>query len=110
MVTSRIRFVAAVVLTGLASGSELSHLIEVCAFGVPFSSSTTGVGEVVMWRRLVAPIMGALIAGLTWRWLRPFPSGSITSVRQAIDSPTRLRPVETIVDALASSSSGQEAP
>ncbi|MES6754651.1 chloride channel protein [Cutibacterium acnes] len=107
MVTSRIRFVAAVVLTGLASGliggltSELSHLIEVCAFGVPFSSSTTGVGEVVMWRRLVASIMGALIAGLTWRWLRPFPSGSITSVRQAIDSPTRLRPVETIVDALA---------
>lgn len=107
MATSRIRFVAVVVLTGLASGliggltSELSHLIEVCAFGVPFSSSTTGVGEVVMWRRLVAPIMGALIAGLTWRWLRPFPSGSITSVRQAIDSPTRLRPVETIVDALA---------
>lgn len=51
MVTSRIRFVAAVVLTGLASGliggltSELSHLIEVCAFGVPFSSSTTGVGK-----------------------------------------------------------------
>ena len=107
MVTSRIRFVAAVVLTGLASGliggltSELSHLLEACAFGVPFSPSTTGVGTVAMWRRLTAPIVGALIAGLTWWWLRPLPSGSITSVRQAVDSPARLRPVETIVDAVS---------
>ena len=107
MATSRIRFLLAVVLTGLASGliggltSELSHLLEACAFGVPFSPSTTGVGTVAMWRRLTAPIVGALIAGLTWWWLRPLPSGSITSVRQAVDSPARLRPVETIVDALA---------
>lgn len=109
MVTSRLRFIAAVVLTGLVSGliggltSELSHLIEACAFGAPFSSSTTGVGEVVMWRRLIAPIAGAVIAGLTWWWLRPRPLGSIISVRQAVDvdSPKRLRPIETIVDALA---------
>ncbi|EGG25646.1 chloride transporter, ClC family [Cutibacterium modestum P08] len=79
----------------------MSHLLESCAFGTPFSSSTTGVGKVVMWRRLAAPIVGALIAGLTWWWLRPRPSGSITSVRQAVDSATRLRPSETIADALA---------
>ncbi|MGK2309869.1 chloride channel protein [Cutibacterium sp. V947] len=107
MGTSRLRCIAAVVLTGLVSGliggltSELSHLIESCAFGAPLSFSTTGVGEVVLWRRLVAPVVGAVIAGLTWWWLRP--SGSIISVRQAVDvaSPKRLRPVETIVDALA---------
>lgn len=109
MGTSRLRLIAAVVLTGLVSGliggliGELSHLIEACAFGAPFSSSTTGVGGVVMWRRLVAPIAGAVIAGLTWWWLRPRPLGSIISVRQAVDvdSPKRLRPIETIVDALA---------
>ncbi|MSS44753.1 chloride channel protein [Cutibacterium sp. WCA-380-WT-3A] len=107
MVSSRLRCIAAVVLTGVASGliggvtSLLSHLIETCAFGTPFSSSTTGVGKVVMWRRFAAPIVGAVIAGLTWWRLRPRPSGSITSVREAVDSGTRLRPAQTIVDALA---------
>lgn len=109
MATSRCRALFAVLLTGLSAGlvggltSELSHLIETAAFGSPFSSTTTGAAGVVMWRRVCAPLVGAVLAGLTWWRLRPRPTGSIVSVRQAVDpeSPRRLRPVETLVDALA---------
>ena len=101
-----LRVVLAVILAGIVAGvaggllSLLNHGIETLAMGHPYFRDPAGVAAVPTWRRLCVPVVGGLIAGLVWAWLRR--RGQMVSVRQSVDveNPRRLSP-GTVVDAVA---------
>lgn len=98
------RVVLGTLLAGLAAGviggllSQLNILIETLTLGVHFSVTTTGVGTVPLWRRLAAPVLGGLVSGLAWSWLR---RRRVVTVADALDrtDPRRLSLHDQVVDA-----------
>lgn len=101
-----LRVILAILLAGVAAGiaggllSLLNHGIETLAMGHPYFRDPAGVASVPTWRRVCVPIIGGLIAGLIWTWLRR--RGQMVSIRQSVDpgAPRRLSP-GTVADAVA---------
>ncbi|MFT8395979.1 chloride channel protein [Propionibacterium sp.] len=98
-------------LTGIGAGligvamSQLTKLIEWCAFGFSFSHAAMGVADAAWWRRLIAALVSGLAAGLLWTRIRPRPRGYLPTVNEAASPGLRRRahlPVlGTIGDGLA---------
>lgn len=105
-VSRALRIAIAVLLAGLLAGlaggllSLTNAGIETLAMGHHYFLDPIGVAGVPLWRRLSAPLIGGVIAGLIWWRLRR--RGPIASVNQAVKvgSTTRLTPA-TLIDALA---------
>ncbi len=106
VVARGLRIVLAVILAGLVAGvaggllSLLNVGIETLAMGHRYFDDPAGVSFVPLWRRTGVPVIGGLVAGIIWWWLRRH--GRLVSVNQAVhpDQPKRLSP-GIVVDAVA---------
>lgn len=98
--------VPAIVVAGLVAGvaggllSLINIGVETLAMGHRYFDDPIGVTGVPLWRRLAAPIIGGVLAGLIWWRLRR--RGPLIGVKKAVraESPERLT-LGTVVDAIA---------
>lgn len=96
--SNRIRVATAIIIAGLTAGvvggliSLINAQIEMWTMGRRYFPDPAGVTGVPTWRRLAAPVIGGLIAGLIWHKIRA--DGPIVSIRRAADDehPKRLTP------------------
>lgn len=98
-----LRWALAVLAGGLAAGlvgaamAWLLIQVQVLAYGVRAETLLTDVQAAPPWRRVLAPALGGLLAGLGWWWLRR--GGEPLGVEGALDAPGRMGLARPFADA-----------
>lgn len=98
------RYVVAVAVCGALAGlvgaatSELLHALQHLTYGYHSGSLLLGVTRADWRRRVAGPVVGGLLAGLCWWWLRR--RHTVDELTPALREGRRLRPVAQTADAL----------